>query len=305
MVPRRSVSLPTGDAPFRGSAAVAAGHLSRRQLAGPRLRRLLPDIYVGAHVAVDHFVWCEAAALLLPDGAAIGGWSALSLYRQDLQPLPDAQVEVVVPPPKRLRAHPRLRVRRSRLASHHIRHWSRIPATTAVLTAFDLARWSDLVEAVIGLDALLLNDVVTVAELTAFAKANSALHGGKLVTDRLRLAARGAESPMETRTRLVLVLGGLPEPVVQYEVHNSLGRMIGRLDLAYPAWKVGIEYEGDRHREPDRFRRDVGRLNQLRLAGWTILRFTADDVLRYPGRMVRHVRAVLPPEALKSASSGC
>jgi very-short-patch-repair endonuclease len=201
---------------------------------------------------------------------------------------------VVVPPPKSLRPHPRLRLHRGRLRAEDVRQSSRVPATTPVRTAFDVARWSDLVEAVIGLDALLLS-AVTLDQVAAYARTHSSLHGAKLVADRLRLAAPGAESGMETRTRLVLVLGGLPAPAVQYEVTNGVGRAIGRLDLAYPVHKVGIEYDGARHRERDRFQRDAARLNQLRVAGWTVLRFTADDILRFPVRVVKQVRAVLPP----------
>jgi very-short-patch-repair endonuclease len=37
------------------------------------------------------------------------------------------------------------------------------------------------------------------------------------------------------------------------------------------------------------FRRDVARANALRDAGWLVLRFTADDVLRNPSSVIRHV----------------
>jgi very-short-patch-repair endonuclease len=66
---------------------------------------------------------------------------------------------------------------------------------------------------------------------------------------------------METRTRLVLVKGGLPEPSVQCLVRNSAD--------------------------------DAARHNRLRLLGWTVLRFTADDVLRNPARVVNQVRAAI------------
>lgn len=103
---------------------------------------------------------------------------------------------------------------------------------------------------------------------------------------------------MESRLRLDIVLAGLPEPVPQYEVFDSIGRLIGRLDLAYPDLKVALEYDGDHHRERDQFRRDAVRLNHLRLLGWTVLRFTADDLLRNRSRMLAQIRAVLgrPPE---------
>jgi len=98
--------------------------------------------------------------------------------------------------------------------------------------------------------------------------------------------------------RLVVVRAGLPEPTTQHTVLDRDGGFVGRLDLAYEKERVGLEYDGDHHRERETFRRDAARLNRLRLAGWTVLRFTADD-LRHPSRLAHQVR-----EALKIAASG-
>jgi very-short-patch-repair endonuclease len=54
-----------------------------------------------------------------------------------------------------------------------------------------------------------------------------------------------------------------------------------------------LEYEGDHHRERGQFRRDIARVNALRQAGWLVLRFTADDVLRDPDRVVVLVAAAI------------
>jgi very-short-patch-repair endonuclease len=69
-------------------------------------------------------------------------------------------------------------------------------------------------------------------------------------------------------------VSGGTAPVFQY-----------RLDLAYPHLKLGIEYDGDHHRDKITFRRDITRLNGVWAAGWTILRFTADDIRR-PQRII-------------------
>ena len=98
---------------------------------------------------------------------------------------------------------------------------------------------------------------------------------------------------METRLRLLLHDGGAPAPVPQYEVRDAGGRFLARVDLAYPQWRIALEYEGDHHRERAQFRRDIARVNALRQAGWLVLRFTADDVLRHPDRVVRHVLAAI------------
>jgi len=44
------------------------------------------------------------------------------------------------------------------------------------------------------------------------------------------------------------------------------------LDLAYPRFRVGIEYEGDHHRDPRQFRSDVRRYERLSDIGWLTVR---------------------------------
>lgn len=117
--------------------------------------------------------------------------------------------------------------------------------------------------------------------------------GTLLLNEVLLLAEPLAESPMETCLRLLLHDAGLPPGIAQYEIRNSGGRFVARVDLAWPELRLAIEYEGDHHRERGQFRRDVARLNALRAAGWTVLRFTADDVLRRPDRTVRQIVAAI------------
>jgi very-short-patch-repair endonuclease len=194
-------------------------------------------------------------------------------------------VEASVPRTRHAVSHPRLRVQRTRLDPGDTRSVGWLTATTPTRTAFDLARRSRT-EALIGVDALLRRRVIGLDTVSAYLKERSSWPGAKEAAEVLRLA-RPAESPMETRLRLLLIDAGLPCPVVQHQV----GRY--RLDLAYPKLKVAIEYDGDHHRDRATFRRDVARLNALRAAGWTVLRFTADDVLRDPARIIAQVTTVL------------
>ncbi|MGC1213548.1 MAG: DUF559 domain-containing protein [Micromonospora sp.] len=102
-----------------------------------------------------------------------------------------------------------------------------------------------------------------------------------------------SESPMETRLRLLLLDAGLGPLTAHHDVLDARGRFVGRVDLAWPALRVAVEYDGDHHRERAHFRQDVARLNALRAAGWLVLRFTADDVLRHPARTVALVTQAL------------
>jgi very-short-patch-repair endonuclease len=95
---------------------------------------------------------------------------------------------------------------------------------------------------------------------------------------------------MESRVRVVLVTAGLP-PEVQYPVILNSRRY--RLDLAYPAQRVAVEYDGEAHRLPARARRDLPREADLAAAGWRVLRFDASVVMRHPDRIVVAVQAEL------------
>ncbi len=96
---------------------------------------------------------------------------------------------------------------------------------------------------------------------------------------------------METRLRMTVVLGGLPRPEAQVTIRDASGRTIGRLDLYYPAERLGLEYDGAIHQKS--LAEDNRRQNRLLAAGIRLLRFTAGDVYNMPESIVRQVRAAL------------
>jgi hypothetical protein len=96
---------------------------------------------------------------------------------------------------------------------------------------------------------------------------------------------------MESRTRLALVLGGLPPPRSHVTVQD--GEFVARLDLAYDDIWLGIEYMTAHTISSAAFAADLTRHNRLQAMGWTVLRFTAADVLRHPERLVARVRTAL------------
>jgi len=83
----------------------------------------------------------------------------------------------------------------------------------------------------------------------------------------------GAESPQETRLRLVVRAAGLPEPALNIVIRAPDGRFVARLDLAYAPWRVAVEYDGRQHAE-DRaqFERDADRWDDIRQQGWVLVR---------------------------------
>jgi very-short-patch-repair endonuclease len=237
-------------------------------------------------------MWCEATALTLRWGGVLDRYSAAFLWGIDLLPK-NAKVSVTVPAEVRLMPHPRRRVFRTVLAADDVTSLAGLPVTTPIRTAFDLGRQVNRQEAIVALDALCHRRLVRFTDLAAYADRHAGRPGAGRLRGRLTQVDALAESPMETRLRLLLGDAGLPPAASQYRVVDRAGRFVGRVDLAYPEWRVAIEYEGDHHREQRQFRRDVARLNALREAGWLVVRFTADDVLRHPDDVVRQVSHVL------------
>ena len=118
-----------------------------------------------------------------------------------------------------------------------------VQTTTPLRTAFDIARRPPLSGAVVALDAMLAADLVTRAALARIGTERERWPGVCQLHKALLVCDPGAESPMESRLRLVLIAAGLPWPVTQHEVFS-------------PRHRLGVEYEGDHHRSRSTFQRD-------------------------------------------------
>jgi hypothetical protein len=105
----------------------------------------------------------------------------------------------------------------------------------------------------------------------------------------LHVASPLAESPMESEARLVMIDGGLPTPVLQYEIVDLQGDL-WRLDFAWPEMLVAAEYDGvDWHSGPDAFLRDRRRSAALQDLGWVVVPIVAEDVRRRHAELVRRL----------------
>ncbi|MEU8262066.1 hypothetical protein AB0C02_15750 [Micromonospora sp. NPDC048999] len=166
--------------------------------------------------------------------------------------------------------------------------------TTPLCTSWDLAQWLPVEEAVAVVDGLLRQRLVSADELRNLAHARLGSRGWKRVLRVAGLADGGAESPQESRLRVRLVLAGLPTPVTQYVVERD-GRFVARLDLAWPEWKIAVEYDGLWHHDPDQFHRDRQRLNRLIGEDWLVLHLTAkrfkEDFPAFLAEVRRAIRA--------------
>lgn len=160
--------------------------------------------------------------------------------------------------------------------------------TSLPRTIFDLP---SLVHSVVVADQALHSRLVNRAELGSWIDGQAGRKGVRTARRVLEFADAKAESPMETRLRMLLVLNGLPCPELQVPIRDEEGVLIERPVLYYREQRVGIEYDGDTHRA--RLVQDNRRQNRLLMAGVRLLRFTASDVMHHPDHVLAQVRDML------------
>lgn len=275
----RNTALPpelTGRA-FSTREAVSGG-LSPHRLRHGDLVRPLRGVRV-RHEDDGLKARLEAYALHRPRDFAFSHITAAILYGIPLPSGLSSDIHVSVPYPGRA---PTI----GGFAGHKLSRWETrevggFPVTTPEQTWLDLAAMLYPTSLVIAGDFLISRrDPLT--DRAALRSAISASSGRRGIA-RARLALEavraGSESPGETRLRLALVEGGLPEPLLNYEIVNANGDFVARADLAYPGHRVALEYEGDIHRVDQQvWRRDLRRREEVEDLGWRMVRVTADDI---------------------------
>jgi putative AbiEi antitoxin of type IV toxin-antitoxin system len=198
-----------------------------------------------------------------------------------IQGLPrDGTLHFCAPPGHEIRSRSGLRVRRTAVPPEARMILRGIPLTAPTRTCADLLLQLPRLEAVSTLDSALHQGLLTNAERLAVLSHLSGRRGAPRARDWLRLADRRAESPLETRIRLICLDGGLPPPQLQWPVWDSDHACGYRLDLAWPAHLVAIEADGrGPHATPQALYRDRHRQNRLAtlLPGLSLFRFTWND----------------------------
>ena len=275
--------------PFTRTEALAAG-LTDAQLRGPRFVRLFPRLHLCASVQVTARLRAEAALRLHPAGAFASHASAARIHGVAIPQ--DAEEHVTV---RRREERRRIAGIRCHLASGEpdLVTVGDLPVSSPAQTFVELASTLGLVDLVVVGDQMARRGLLSPDRLRA------SCHGsGRRGAVRARRAAAyvrdHVDSPMETRTRMLLVLAGLPEPEVNLVVRDVEGALLRRYDLSYPEVGVAVEYDGRHHVERiEQWERDLGRRESLEDEGWRLLVVTSADIYRQPGETVRRVHRLL------------
>lgn len=275
--------------PFVGSEALAAGVVNRYQLA-TRYDLVLRNVYVPKGQTLSASDKAVAAWLWSGRRATAAGLSAAALHGSlwiDAH-LPAELNQVHRHKTKGILLHS------DALADDEVCSVKGIPATTPARTAYDLGRRLGLVTAVIRVDALIHATGLKPADIQLIADQHRGARGIVQLRKVVSLSDIGSESPQETRTRLVLTDAGLRPTRTQIDVFNRYNRHVGRIDMGWDEWLVGVEYDGIQHwADPEIRAIDIDKQAEFQALGWRIIRVGSDMIRYRPHVIVQRVRAAL------------
>jgi len=277
-----------------GSEALSSGVLTRYALQ-TSYRKLHRNVYVPRDFSLDARSRARAAWLWSGRTATLAGYSAAAMLGSRWLPddAPAELARVRHPSPAGIRIHTGV------IADDEICRVGGMDCTTPARTAYDLGRRLPVETGVIRLDALLNATKTDVAEVMSVAERYRGARGIRRLRTTLDLVDPGAESPQETRLRLVLVRAGLPRPVTQIPVLDERGRVRRRIDMGWPDRMVGAEYDGAHHwQDPAAHASDIDRLEFLAASGWTIIRVSHEHLRYRTPAVIARVR-----DALKCAEA--
>jgi hypothetical protein len=282
--------------PFSRADARRAG-IPVKHLTTKRFRKLFYDLYVCADLAVTPVVLASAALRISPLGSHASHFTAAQIWGGVV---PDQPLTHVSSP------HRRTRSERRGVGSHETSRGSQIVifqqlrVSSPEQTFIDLATELNLVDLVVLGDSLVAKRRTTTHQIVEAANGWKG-KGGRLARRAAHLVRAGVDSPMETRLRMLMVLAGLPEPVVNHIEYDAVGAWAKRFDLSYPDLLLIIEYDGRQHAEDDRqWGRDIERREQLDIDGWRLIVVRSTGIYTEPGRTLERLMDAMRERGARS-----
>lgn len=198
---------------------------------------------------------------------------------------------------------PHVIVHRMKLHDDEVTVLHGIPVTTPERTWLDLAEMLTVDELVVAGDRCVRvprsefegrdTPLCSVEDLQRMIDRHKGKRGIRKAREAIRLIRVGSDSPKETLLRLALVRAGLPEPEVNAPILDDAGGRHHEPDLSYPAYRIGVEYEGEHHGEEGQIVRDIARSERYAALGWSEVRISKRHMQDGAKAAVAKVRAAL------------
>jgi predicted transcriptional regulator of viral defense system len=292
----------------RDLARLAAGQqgvVSRGQLLDARMteRMIETRLATGQLVRLHRGVYAVGHAHLRPNGYRLAGVLAVGpgavLSHRDAAALHGLRdgggVRIDVSTPAERRSTRRIRVHgRRRLDAADVTSVEGIPVTTVSRTLVDLGEvlaHQQLTKVCSEAERRRVLDLKGIEEALGRLRGRRGQSAARLRAALSELERHGAtltRSPLEDRLIPLLDANDLPRPATNSYVEGY------ECDAVWRAQRLAIELDGwDAHKTRRAFQHDRTKANALTNAGWTVLRFTHDDLVRRPEVVAAGVRAQL------------
>lgn len=267
---------------FSVASALDLG-VGTKRLRGPDLERPFWGIRAlsGSADTIDGLALAYAARM--PPHAFYSHTTAAALWGIPLPWTPSAPLHVAVPPGHAVPCGRGVAGHRLGIDAGDVVQLSGLRLTSLART------WCDLGAMLSGEDLVAAGDFLiwrrrvpglrlTPDDLSAAVGRFPGRRGRPLLERTLPLLSDRADSPPESVLRVRFAVAGLPRPAVNRELFDDTGAFLAMPDLAFLAYKVCFDYEGDHHRtDPRQWEKDISRVPRLEDAGWLHLRGSKAD----------------------------
>ncbi|WP_120522289.1 endonuclease domain-containing protein [Arthrobacter celericrescens] len=135
--------------------------------------------------------------------------------------------------------------------------------------------------------------ICTLDELRAVTMKHPKKKGKVQALSALDLIRPGADSPQETKMRLLLRDHGLPEPELNVVLFDDGGFPVLWPDAAYRSYRISLQYDGGVHGDELQYQKDIDRGARTARLGWTEVRISAKDLKGMRPPVVAKVREAL------------
>lgn len=289
--PRRPLPEQLTRAPFARRSALESG-VTLSRLRQPDLQRPFRGV---RHPAVGELA-LEQRALALQARLPLAWFCGSTAALLTGIPLPrrletERSLHVAVLHPARAPRGVGIRGHSYRDANH--RPWHGLRVSTPEQTWLHLSAGLTMPELVAAGDYLVHENLphTTIQRLSDAVAANRDARGNAKCRAALPLLNTRAESPRESLLRVLLMNARIPGLEANVPIVTTDGFRY-RGDLVFRAARMIVEYQGDHHRAPEEYRKDLTRISRLEADGWYVMQLGAGD-LDNPAELVARIRRKL------------
>jgi hypothetical protein len=234
-----------------------------------------------------------ASVLAVAGPGAVGSHhSAAAIHGLDLLTRQPAGVVAVTRAPGASRTgRPGVRLHIAALPREHVAARGGIRVTSVARTVVDLARTSSFRAGVVVADSALRGKQVTKDELRAVAADCARWPGIREANLVVEFSDGRSESALESISRVAFRDHGIPAPELQAPVGGDNG-VVGRADFLWARYGTVGEADGAlKYANTDRAISQLRRDAALRAAGFEVVHFTWQEIVKTPGQVATSIRA--------------